>query len=51
MRTSLARLAAAPKAVAPLAGQPYVVQLHVIDGPAGGLGLIGLVESTLGFGF
>jgi hypothetical protein len=33
------------------AGQPYVVQLYAIDGPAGGLNLIGLVESTLGFGF
>jgi hypothetical protein len=34
-----------------LAGQPYVVQLYAIDGPAGGLNLIGIVESTLGFGF
>jgi hypothetical protein len=37
--------------VQPLAGQPYVVQLYAIDGPAGGLNLIGIVESTLGFGF
>ena len=34
-----------------LAGQPYVVQLYAIDGPAGGLNLLGIVESTLGFGF
>ena len=35
----------------PLAGQPYVVYLFSIDGPAGGLNLVGYVESTLGFGF
>jgi hypothetical protein len=34
-----------------LAGQPYVVQLYAIDGPAGGLNLLGIVESTVGFGF
>ncbi|HEV2738090.1 MAG TPA: hypothetical protein VGU66_05875 [Candidatus Elarobacter sp.] len=39
---------AAPNAVA---GQPYVVQLYAIDGPAGGLNLVGFVEQTLGFGF
>ncbi|MDB5043006.1 MAG: hypothetical protein JWN27_3732 [Candidatus Eremiobacteraeota bacterium] len=37
--------------VLPLAGQPYVVQLYALDGPAGGLNLLGIVESTLGFGF
>jgi hypothetical protein len=35
----------------PLAGQPYVVQLYSIDGPAGGLNLVPVVEQTLGFGF
>ena len=35
----------------PVAGQPYVVQLYAIDGPAGGLNLVGLVEQSLGFGF
>ena len=39
---------AAPNAVA---GQPYVVQLYAIDGPAGGLNLVPVVEQTLGFGF
>lgn len=39
---------AAPNAVA---GQPYVVNLYAIDGPAGGLNLLGFVEQTLGFGF
>jgi hypothetical protein len=39
---------AAPNA---LAGQPYVVQLYAIDGPAGGLNLVALVEQTLGYGF
>jgi len=39
---------AAPNA---LAGQPYVVQLYAIDGPAGGLNLVGYVEQTLGYGF
>jgi hypothetical protein len=38
-------------AVPALAGQPYVVQLYALDGPAGGLNLLGIVESTLGFGF
>jgi hypothetical protein len=38
-------------AVSAPAGQPFVVQLYAIDGPAGGLNLVGLVESTLGFGF
>ena len=38
----------APNAVA---GQPYVVQLYAIDGPAGGLNLVGYVEQTLGYGF
>jgi len=38
----------APNAVA---GQPYVVQLYAIDGPAGGLNLVALVEQTLGYGF
>jgi hypothetical protein len=35
----------------PVAGQPYVVELYAIDGPAGGLNLVGFVEQTLGFGF
>ena len=35
----------------PVAGQPYVVSLYAIDGPAGGLNLVGYVEQTLGFGF
>ena len=39
---------AAPNAVA---GQPYVIQLYAIDGPAGGLNLVPVVEQTLGFGF
>ena len=39
---------AAPNA---LSGQPYVIALYAIDGPAGGLNLIALVEQTLGFGF
>jgi hypothetical protein len=39
---------AAPNVVA---GQPYVVQLYAIDGPAGGLNLVGFVEQTLGYGF
>jgi hypothetical protein len=34
-----------------LAGQPYVIQLYAIDGPAGGLNLIAVQEQTLGFGF
>jgi hypothetical protein len=34
-----------------LATQPYVVQLYAIDGPAGGLNLVALVEQTLGYGF
>ena len=34
-----------------LAGQPYVVQLYAIDGPAGGLNLVPVVEQTLGYGF
>jgi hypothetical protein len=38
-------------APAPVAGQPYVVQLYSIDGPAGGLNLVGFVEQTLGYGF
>ena len=38
----------APNAIA---NQPYVVQLYAIDGPAGGLNLVGVVEQTLGFGF
>lgn len=38
-------------APAPVAGQPYVVQLYAIDAPAGGLNLVGVVEQTLGFGF
>jgi hypothetical protein len=38
-------------AVTAVTGQPYVVQLYAIDGPAGGLNLLGIVESTVGFGF
>jgi hypothetical protein len=38
-------------APAPVAGQPYVVQLYSIDGPAGGLNLVGVPEQTLGYGF
>ncbi|HEY0396045.1 MAG TPA: hypothetical protein VGD01_16225 [Candidatus Elarobacter sp.] len=34
-----------------VAGQPYVIQLYAIDGPAGGLNLVGVLEQTLGFGF
>jgi hypothetical protein len=39
---------AAPSA---LAGQPYVIDLYAIDGPAGGLNLVPVIEQTLGFGF
>jgi hypothetical protein len=35
----------------PLAGQPYVLYLYSIDGPAGGLNLVPFVEQTLGLGF
>ncbi|MEA2719589.1 MAG: hypothetical protein QOJ39_1453 [Candidatus Eremiobacteraeota bacterium] len=35
----------------PVAGQPYVIELYAIDGPAGGLNLVGFPEQTLGFGF
>jgi hypothetical protein len=38
-------------APSPLAGQPYIVSLYSIDGPAGGLNLVGYVEQTLGLGF
>jgi len=38
-------------AASAVAGQPFVVQLYAIDGPAGGLNLVGYVESTLGYGF
>lgn len=38
----------APNAIA---GQPYIIQLYAIDGPAGGLNLIALIEQTLGFSF
>ena len=33
------------------AGQPFVVQLYAVDGPAGALNLVGYVEATLGYGF
>lgn len=33
------------------AGQPYVIDLYAIDGPAGGLNLVPVAEQTLGFGF
>lgn len=39
---------AAPSAQA---GQPYVIQLYAIDGPAGGLNLIPVYEQTAGFSF
>ncbi len=35
----------------PVAGQPYVVELYSIDGPAGGLNLVAFVEQAIGFGF
>jgi len=39
---------AAPNA---LANQPYVMNLYAFDGPAGGLNLLAVPETTLGFGF
>ena len=39
---------AAPSAAA---GQPYIIDLYAIDGPAGGLNLVGFPEQALGFGF
>jgi hypothetical protein len=38
-------------APAPIAFQPYVVQIYALDGPAGGLNLLSFVEQTTGFGF
>jgi len=38
-------------APAPVAGQPYVIDLYAIDAAAGGLGLIAIPEQTLGYGF
>jgi hypothetical protein len=38
-------------AAAAVAGQPFVVQLYAVDGPAGALNLVGYVEATLGYGF
>jgi hypothetical protein len=38
-------------APAPIAFQPYVVQLYALDGPAGGLNLLSFIEQTTGFGF
>jgi hypothetical protein len=35
----------------PAAGQADVVQLYAIDGPAGGLNLVAVVEQTVGYGF
>ena len=35
----------------PPAGQPYIIDLYAIDGPAGGLNLVPVVEQTLGYGF
>jgi hypothetical protein len=35
----------------PLPFQAYVVQLYAIDGPAGGLNLVKVLEQTTGFGF
>jgi hypothetical protein len=38
-------------APAEIAGQPYIMELYAIDGPAGGLNLVVVPEQTLGFGF
>lgn len=38
-------------APAPVFGQPYTVNLYSLDAPAGGLNLLALVESTVGYGF
>jgi len=35
----------------PPAGQPYIIDLYAIDGPAGGLNLVPITEQTLGYGF
>jgi hypothetical protein len=32
-------------------GQTYVVQLYAVDAAAGGLGLVGVVEQSVGYGF
>jgi len=32
-------------------GQSYVVQLYAVDAAAGGLGLVGVVEQSVGYGF
>jgi hypothetical protein len=38
-------------APAPAAGQQDVVQLYAIDAAAGGLGLVAVVEQSVGYGF